>query len=473
MSEDSLAELTTAYLGGSASQREQQELLDVMTRSSDDRDHVCANLLVDRLMREMGKKSLDIDRVMSALPNGTSSAVADDVLRSVRVMDSVRKGTTPSRGTKMTWFVRGVLAAAACVAAAVGIFTVSRSFRPVVASVTVCEGTGSGVALGDAIRAGETVSVAEGGWVQLRLPDRSVIDLGERTTITFPAAREHADVIVGKGRIYCAMKKRGADRSPYAVATKSGVCVAVVGTAFELSVDAQKTIVNVERGEVRVHLDSDVSTDVGTEVSSLQRLEVGSDGTISKKENLFLHEIAPWKFRQADVPPGTVLFEDDFESGPGKWDVRRGTFAIRGSGIGDSKCLSLGGTQGNYLFVARFSPRHEDFEISYRLCFKYSMHYLIEFYPSREGDGRPVRPKWERAEIYHDERAMRWYEHRFIVHGRDVTLITSFQGRVLLKKKGRFSGGFAAIGFPLPSGGPPAAGVRMDNFVIRKLEKEE
>jgi len=466
-----LADLVSAYLGGSASRQERKELLDAMTGSADDRDRVCVNLLVDRLIRETRKAPIGVERVMSALPNGKTSAVADGVLRSVRVMDSVREDTAASRGAKTPWFVRGVLAAAACILATVGVFVVSRSLRPVVASVTVCEGSGNGVSVGDAIRRGDTVSTAEGGYVQIRLPDRSVIDLGEHTAITFPAVREHTDVILAEGSIYCAMKKRGPDRAPYAVATKSGVCVAVVGTAFELGLNEGRTTVAVERGEVRVHLNSNVSADDGTEVSSLQRLEVGSDGTVSQKEALFLYEIAPWKFKQAGVPAGTVLFEDDFESGPGKWDVRRGPFNLVGRGLGDGKCLSLGGTQGNYLYLARFSPRHEDFEVSYRLCYKYSMHHLLEFFSSPDGDGGPVRPKWERAEIWIDERDIRWYEHKFIMHGRDVTVITSYQGKILKKRKGRFTRPFAAIGFPLPSGGGPAAGVRMDNFVIRKLEK--
>lgn len=150
------------------------------------------------------------------------------------------------------------------------------------------------------------------------------------------------------------------------------------------------------------------------------------------------------KLLQAEIPPGTTLFEDDFEGGLGKWKVGVGDCKIvEGKGVGKSRCMLVCGTTSEGMAILpNLVPRCRDFEVSYKAYFSGNVQfrYGVEFQAPEGGEN--VAVQFRQGSIVSRARMGQWLHHRFIVRGLYVRSLCFHKGKLLYDKKGRIRGPF-------------------------------
>ena len=240
----------------------------------------------------------------------------------------------------------------------------------------------------------------------------------------------------------------------------------VVGTRFELTSLGSKILLRVEEGNVRLEV-----AGKSREVGPLHQIE--AEGTrIGEPEPVALHEIACWKFKQDKVAPGTILFQDDFENGLGKWDIQSGDFGIvEDKGRAGNHYLRLrwkAGEEPTPIIFASFIPRHRDFEISFRV-FPPKNKCASGVAPFLPGDPtRPVAIKGTSGTSRYKVFGGHWHSRRYEVRRRDISYAVYFRGKRLQEQKGRIQGPFARLGLSF-SNTDKDTEIVIDDVVVRKL----
>ncbi|MBA4386690.1 MAG: hypothetical protein C0404_01845 [Verrucomicrobia bacterium] len=217
---------------------------------------------------------------------------------------------------------------------------------------------------------GTSIETTTGSYLEVVTQDGDVIDMDADTNLRLEQAENTPGMILGKGNIYCNIRKTGQPRQ-FEIATESGHKAVVPGTRFEMRSKGRKTTVAVEEGVVILKTLSHNET--------LKALRVGTaDGdNITQGEYIMTYELAAWKFRPDDVPAGTVLFKEDFGSGSPRInliDIK--ATSSENQGIGGSRCLQYvsrptsrkDNTAG--LFAPQLFLRHKNFDITFSYRWK-------------------------------------------------------------------------------------------------------
>jgi len=246
------------------------------------------------------------------------------------------------------------LAAAAMVVAAVGFFWLWPSGASYFVAKIVgqesrvrCQGTEGqwqDLEIGDELRAGTRIETEPGAYVKLAMSDGATVEMAgdSRFEVQDSKLQNH---VLHHGAIYCAVRKRQVGQKPFVVATPWGIRAEVVGTQFELIVKASRQpelgerqcTLRVAEGKVRLVSVRESVVDVG----SLEESTVVSGEAPTVPRAVAASTIAPWRptttggetkpvqsrARSGDAHAGyvdgKVLFQDDFESGLGKWETVR------------------------------------------------------------------------------------------------------------------------------------------------------
>lgn len=405
------------------------------------------------------------------------------VLLGKRLVSGMAAKPTVSRGIRsFSTTKRTVMAIAASIVLALGLYTVLHLGTQPAHLGVVAELSGeitlqsegrpeSSLRAGDPIYENERLASASGASMQLNLQDGSVVDLNENTKITLLPATSPDNLLLETGDLYCVITKRRSGQKPFAVRTGAGHRAVVPGTTFELNTHGPKTAVKVEAGKVRLECPNKKSGEAGP----LQMIEADADRIISASKGVMLHQIACWKFKQDDVPPGTILFQDDFEGGLDKWETIYGDFKIVSDvHAATNHCLQLRWNANEKLMptiLARFIPRHKNFEVTYKLLppKNVTSHGFLFWTPPPSRQPIPIRLVSGTPEQDYKIYGGRWHSRRYVIRGLDIHRTYYFRGKVIDKRKGRIvTGSFRDAGLIFDSTDKNTR-IYVDDFVIKKL----
>lgn len=181
----------------------------------------------------------------------------------------------------------------------------------------------------------------------------------------------------------------------------------------------------------------------------------------------------------AEVPPGTILFQDNFENGLTNWVPLRGIWSIaKGKGVGGSDCLQV--EQEDFLYPLLGSPCDPgctNFEVSFKVFLPTAENVWIGLMCS-EGEWAPSTPHahtlWESIGGAENGgwRKGKWRDYRCIFRGNDFERITTIGTNVI--KREQFKIGWVPGRRPglqiawFKYGKGPF--VYVDDFVVKKIE---
>lgn len=342
------------------------------------------------------------------------------------------------------------------------------------------------VRMGDTITAGTILESKSGAAVQVTSVEGDAIDLDANTRFCFEGAGSQRRLTLSRGNLYCAVNKRVSGQQ-FEIVTESGHRVVAMGTVFEMKTSGGKTTVAVEDGTVLLH------TATGRMELGILQTASAQGNEIGESKDIMLHELAAWKFRQAEIPAGTVLFSDDFNNGISKWrfaDI--GGELSENQGISNSRCLRLSlkkvpDPAKCYGYVSPdLMARHRDFDVS--LKFRWTgkddgrLGPLLGLANSKEADfswfNRPAKGQTQGATAERRrERSLRrvsentWYDVVYEWRGMDCAFKVYDKGDLCYERVVSHVTPYRWVGLVfkcLPDARPESA--YLDDVVIRKAK---
>jgi hypothetical protein len=425
-----------------------------------------------------------VGSVLAVLRAKPPESLQSDVLRDLRIERSRRRIRLASLVLP--------LASAAVVAVMIGIHRlgVVRARAKWAAVVVECTGTAriGGVQgrsrsaeAGAPVGGAETVTTPAKATAQLRLADGSTVDLDQETTVRLLPAGGADDLMLECGRAYCRVVRRQDGVRPFSLRTRAGHRVVVLGTVFEIAAGPEESVLTVERGRVRM-----VAGGATRDVEALQRV-VAKGNSISEPSWVPLYALAGWKFTQDVVPPGTILFKEDFERGLDAWEIlgRRleagrkleprpeSVAIVEGKGRNDSRGLTISlAANHQCVLLPKKLIRHKNFEISSWLQIgPVGVLYgpIFEIPPSPIGFATPE----SKPSTQHKPFRPGWVEHRVAVKGTNVYERWFQNGELVKEKQGIVLGDygpFLRVGLGAHPSGKRKLELLVDDVVIRKLK---
>jgi hypothetical protein len=320
---------------------------------------------------------------------------------------------------------------------------------------------------GEAIPAGGTLLLGHGAGARVRLDDGSEIDLDQDSEARFGSPAMAFSLV--RGSSFCSVTKRQPGASRFVVGLPQGRTATALGTRFELATDAMSTRLQVEDGHVQLRTPSAMRN-----AGPLQMLQAAIAGDIAPPTMIALHEIAAWKYRTAQVPAGTTVYEDDLEADTGTWEaVRLPSGPMRFAPFKGQTCLILPLKAGERSIIyARFPVRYKNFEVRFRLYLSLKKGFYIS--TAFNVADAPLTTELPVADgptkAYH-EIADDWIDYRSIIRGSQIRLQWWQNGQLMREATGRIPlehGHFTRVGLGA-AGVTEDAVVMIDSFSIINL----
>ena len=319
----------------------------------------------------------------------------------------------------------------------------------------------------------DALVVPAGGYSRLVLRDGSAIEMNQRTSLRILPPSDEDAVLLDEGDLYCTIVKREAGARPFSIRTGCGHRVIVLGTEFEVRVRAGETRVEVASGRAVLEA-SDTERQAAGEG---QRVAAGGARILTPEpEAVAPGDIAPWRpparGRPAETLPEGLIFQDDFEQGLEKWQIRAGAWEIAdGRGIGGSRALCVRVTDSDAFIVARLAPPTGNFEIGFHFSpLQAGLDCDLGFVTPDDRDARYIRSQYRLSIV----RAVHgWSYLRFKV--KDGVIAETFQqlnmevttpGGPVPEHKG-----LGILVRPDQAQGGREAVVFVDDFAIRRLSE--
>ncbi|MBA4389203.1 MAG: hypothetical protein C0404_14615 [Verrucomicrobia bacterium] len=387
------------------------------------------------------------------------------------------------RQTAWSRFARPLAVAAALMIVAGVVFMVQREpgHEPGQAVASVLSVTGAdvsatgtdnrqrGLEKGATLHSGDRIIAGAGCGVVVRVDDGSDVDLDQNSGIELCAKSDRLSLKHREGRIYCTVAKKAGSGRPFAVGIGSQGTVLAMGTAFEVSGAAGLATVAVDEGRVRIEGAGGVSREAG----QLQAVTVDQLGKLGEPEYVPAYSIASWKFRQALVPDGTIIFSEDFEkSADGHLAKQTGpTVAVaEGKGVNGGACavFTVGPGQGTMKLLDGIRLKH------WEMAFDFLVEGPIDGYVG-PSFGVPGSPKSERfctiAGRDGNIDTNVWIRAVIVARGNSVKEKWNCGGRIVRDVEGhisdQYAGCFDELGVKAAS--EISTRIRIDNIAIRKI----
>lgn len=320
---------------------------------------------------------------------------------------------------------------------------------------------------GEAIPTDSRLVLGDDACAQVRLADGSELDLDRDTAVRFGGTAEAFSLL--HGTVFCSVAKRPAGAAPFSVGLPEGRTATALGTRFELTAAAATTRLRVEEGRVRLVSSAGVST-----AGPLQELQVAATGGCAPPTNIALHEIAAWKYRTAQVPAGTVVFEDGFDADTGGWEaVQLPGGPLRFAPFKGRSCLILPLKAGaESIIYARFPMRFRNFELRFRLHVEADKQvYIWAAFNVPDAPLGTVITRGDAMPTDHGQISDDWIDYHAVIHGERIHLQWFQNGQLKREATGRIPqehGHFTRVGLGT-SGATEASVLRIDRFTITNL----
>lgn len=223
-------ELLTRWEEDALSEVEQQELLTLL-----ENDPQARRLLVREWSLSSALARLLIGRAKPGEPGWKQ--------HTARHLAQRRQGQLhPPRRSVLRWWP---MAAAASLLVLIGGWWSTRGPAPL---ATVIIADGGGPAAGSTLHVGSTLTLPAGARVLLRLRSGSDVTLTRQADIRLSNAQH---LVLERGQADLTVAPRVSGEAPFQISTPHGT-TRVLGTAFSIAVNADETVVEVERGRVQV-----------------------------------------------------------------------------------------------------------------------------------------------------------------------------------------------------------------------------